>query len=134
MKHRLLLLLVFLIVLSTSSFSQSTDTIIDPDDPTFALVEKESEFPGGREAWAKFLMDNLEYPPKAVRKGIQGTVVLQFIVDKDGRVIWYEAISGPPLLQKAALNLIRKSPSWIPAQQSGKNVKSYKKQPILFKL
>ena len=61
-------------------------------------------------------------------------VVLQFIVNKDGSLSDVEAISGPPELRKAAVDAIKKSPRWIPGEQSGKVVRSYKKQPIVFRL
>lgn len=132
---RLGLIIVSFFVVSAAICQETPVVPLDSlSKQTFAKVEVESEFPGGREAWAKFLMNNLEYPQKAVRKRIQGTVVLQFIVNKEGDIEDAAAISGPPILQEAALKLIRKSPKWIPAQQSGKKVKSYKKQPIVFSL
>jgi TonB family protein len=97
-------------------------------------VEIESTFPGGNKAWANFLGTNLVYPKKAVRKRIEGTVLLQFIVDKDGAVSDLRALSGDPLLAEAALKAMAESPRWKPAMQNGKLVKSYKKQPIVFKL
>jgi len=97
-------------------------------------VETESYFPGGVPAWIRFLNNNLTYPPKAVRKKVEGTVVVQFIVDKNGALSNIEAISGPELLQEAAVNVIKNSPNWKPAIQDGRIVKSYKKQPITFKL
>jgi protein TonB len=103
-------------------------------DSTYAKVEVESGFPGGEASWIRFLNTHLVYPPKAVRKNIQGTVVLQFIVGKDGVLSDIEAQSGPDLLKEAALNVIKESPRWVPAVQNGKKVKSYKKQPITFRI
>jgi len=94
----------------------------------------ESSFPGGVPAWNKFLAHNLVYPDKAIRKRVDGTVVVQFIVDKDGSIYDIKAISGPKLLQEAALDVIRNSPKWKPAIVKGVKLKSYKKQPITFKL
>lgn len=110
------------------------DTLHINSDSVFTKVEVESDFPGGQQAWLQFLQANLEYPKKAVRKEIQGMVVLQFIVCTDGSVCNAEAISGPPELRKAALEALKKTPNWTPASQSGKLVKSYKKQPIIFRL
>jgi periplasmic protein TonB len=104
------------------------------NDTTFTLVERESEFPGGAAAWQRFLNQNLVYPKKAIRKNIQGEVVLQFIVYKDGSVHDIEALSGPEELRKTAIDVLRQSPNWIPAQQFGRRVKAYKKQPIVFRL
>ena len=82
----------------------------------------------------KILTSHLTYPEKAVRKNIQGTVVVQFIVDKNGMLSDIQAISGPAQLQNAAVDIIKQSPKWIPAVQFGRKVKSYKKQPIVFRL
>ena len=106
-----------------------------PTDSTFTKVEIESEFPGGAKAWNKYLSDNFTYPKAAVRKRIEGTVVVQFIVDRDGKVIDAEVVrSVHPLLDREALRLIQESPKWKPAIQGGRKVKSYKKQPVVFKL
>jgi len=107
---------------------------IDTADKAFTKVEIESEFPGGAQAWLKFLNEHLVYPRKAVRKRIEGTVVLQFIVDKQGNVTSLRALSGDPILQEAALQAMADSPKWKPAVQDGRLVKSYKKQPIVFRL
>jgi protein TonB len=103
-------------------------------DGAFLKVEVESEFPGGLAGWGEFLQQNLTYPRKAVRKDIQGTVVLQFIVCTDGTVCDIEAVSGPEELREAAVAALKKTPKWIPAIQDGRNVKSYKKQPIVYLL
>ena len=101
---------------------------------SLSKVEIESSFPGGDAGWIRFLNTHLVYPAKAVRKNIQGTVVVQFIVEKDGSLSDIEAISGPDLLKDAAVAVCRESPRWKPAFQNNKKVKSYKKQPITFKL
>ena len=106
----------------------------DPHDGIFYKVEIESEFPGGTTAWLQFLQNHLVYPRKAVRKRIEGTVLLQFIVGKDGSISDVQALSGDPLLVEAALKAMAESPRWTPATQNGRPVKSYKKQPIVFRL
>lgn len=103
-------------------------------DSTFRKVEIESEFPGGQAEWRNFLGNNFTYPNKAVRKKIEGTVILQFIVCADGTVCDIQAISGPEILREAAIKALKNTPNWIPALQDGKQVKSYKKQPITFRL
>lgn len=127
-----LLFCIFLCSAQTDTvkrINKSTDR-----DKTYAKMERESYFPGGERAWRIFLQENLEYPAKAKRKNIQGIVVVQFIVNTDGTISDIQAISGPEELQKAAINVIKKSPNWVPAFQYGKNVKSYKKQPVGFAL
>lgn len=103
-------------------------------DKTFTKVEIESEYPGGAAAWQRYLNRNLRYPQEAIDNEIQGAVVVQFIVDKEGNVSDVEAISGPNELRSEAIRVIRKSGKWTPAVQNGRQVKSYKKQPIVFRL
>ena len=105
-------------------------------DKTFTKVEIESNFPGGDAMWLRYLNKNLRYPDDAVNNEIQGTVYVQFIVDKEGNVSDVQAISGPDQggLREEAVRVIKKSGHWNPAIQNGRQVKSYKKQPIVFKL
>ena len=103
-------------------------------DKTFTKVEIESEYPGGAAAWQRYLIKTLRYPQEAQDNEIQGTVVVQFIVDKAGVVSEVQAISGPKELQDEAVRVIKKSGQWTPAVQNGRQVKSYKKQPIQFRL
>jgi len=103
-------------------------------DKTFTKVEIESEYPGGSAAWQRYLNKTLRYPQEAIDNEIQGTVVIQFIVDKEGNVSDVEAISGPEELRAEAVRVIKKSGKWTPAVQNGRQVKSYKKQPIVFRL
>lgn len=100
----------------------------------FKKVEIEAEYPGGSTAYIKFLRDNLRYPKLAIEQEIEGTVIVQFVVDEYGRVENVEAISGPLELQPEAIRVIKRSARWLPARQNGLNVKAYKKQPIIFKL
>ena len=99
-------------------------------------MEIESEYPGGLSAWIAFLNRNLanNYPQPAIDNEIQGTVVIQFIVDLGGNVSDVTAIDGPKELREAAIAVIKKSGKWIPAVQNGHHVISYKRQPITFKL
>jgi protein TonB len=105
-------------------------------DKTFTKVEIESEYPGGPAAWLRYLNKNFRYPEAAMANEIQGVVMVQFIVDKEGNVSDVQAISGPAEggLREEAMRVIRKSGRWIPAIQNGRQVKSYKKQPVVFKL
>lgn len=104
------------------------------EDPIFKTVEIESSYPGGIEAWRRFLIKTFKYPQEAIDVEVQGTVVVQFIVDKEGIVSHVEAISGPAELRAEAVRVITKSGKWTAAIQNGVPVKSYKKQPIVFRL
>lgn len=117
-----------------------TDIIKKKDDTDyggiFTKVEVESMYPGGGPAWARFLNKNLanNYPQDAIDNEIQGKVEIMFIVDSMGNVSNVEAVAGPKELWDAAVKVIKKSGKWEPAIQNGRHVKSYKRQPIVFKL
>jgi len=106
----------------------------EDDDRIVRKVEIESEYPGGFGAWHRFLTRNLHYAEEWIEKGIQGMVVVQFIVDKEGNVSDVQALSGPEELRAEAVRVIKKSGKWTPAIQNGHPVRSYKKQPIGFSL
>jgi protein TonB len=105
-------------------------------DKTFVSVQIESSYPGGMPAWQRYLNKNLRFPEEAVNNEIQGTVVVQFIVDKEGNVSDVQAIGGPDNggLRDEAVRVIKKSGKWTPAIQNGRQVRSYKKQPITFRI
>jgi TonB family protein len=105
-------------------------------DKTFTKVEIESSFPGGAKGWLNYLIKNMHYPDKAVKKHIQGQVIIGFIVDKQGHIPLnkvYVDHSVEYTLDQEALRIIFSSPDWMPAVQNGRPVNSYKKQPITFR-
>lgn len=108
----------------------------DNDDKIFERVEIDASYPGGLPAWARFLHKNLNYPSDAMERGSQGSVMVQFIVDRDGNVSDVQVVSGPTDggLAEEAIRVIKKSGKWVPAIQNGRNVKSYKRQPVIFQL
>jgi periplasmic protein TonB len=131
------LLLIILTVVVNGQTTQSAQSDSSADNSDFGCIlriEIESEFPGGQEAWLRFLQKNLAYPSTAIKRNIQGTVILQFKVCKDGTLCDRKAISGPIILQGTALNVLKKSPRWKPAIKNGRNVDSYKRQPVVFRL
>jgi len=98
-------------------------------------LEEEAEYPGGFGAWQHFLSKTLKCPTDSMGNGISGIVVVQFIVNEDGNVTDVKAISGSEPLIKEAVRVIKKSNKWTPARRvsSGRNIKSYKKQPFIFR-
>ena len=84
----------------------------------------------------QFLKKNLRNPGDDLGNYVAGTVVVQFIVDREGNVSNIQAISGPEKggLREEAIRLIKISKRWSPAIQSGRQVRPYVKQPIVFKL
>jgi len=132
MTTKLLLLALLIPVLGVA---QNPDTTARPaDSARVAKVEIESTYPGGLAGWRRYLITNMHYPVKAMKKNIQGTVIVQFIVELDGSVSNVEAVEGPQMLMDESVRLIKESGKWIPARQNGKPVKSYKKQPFVYRL
>ena len=101
------------------------------------FFERESEYPGGIKAWMKHLQTGLsKYPPKEFFEGkLNGEILIQFIVDEEGNVTNIEVSnSTQPRLNEAAIKIIQTSRKWIPAIQYNRKVKSYKLQPLVFKV
>ena len=97
--------------------------------------EVESEYPGGLKAWAKFMTKNMRYPERAMRAEVMGDIVVQFIVDEKGNVQSPEICqSAEYSLDEEALRIIIQSGHWDPASKDGKPLKSYKRQPIKFRM
>ena len=95
----------------------------------------ESDLPGPAGSWSKYVTRNIRYPPAAKAKGIQGTVLVSFTIDPDGRIQdEFLSKSVEFTLDDEAIRLLKQSPKWTPAVQNGKTVKSFKRQPVLFKL
>jgi protein TonB len=94
----------------------------------------DAEYKGGAASWLQFLSANCKYPEEAVNNEISGIVKIQFVVEKDGTVSNVQALSGPDILQKEAIRVIRASKQWEPMSLGGHKVRSYKIQPIVFRL
>ena len=101
----------------------------------YSSVEKMPEFPGGMKAFQHYLDKNLAYPEKALKAKIEGVVVVQFIVEKDGD------ITDPKIarhletsLDTAAWNVIKDMPRWIPASDNGTTVRCKYSLPVAFKV
>ena len=99
------------------------------------IYEKFARFPGGTDGWRNYLTKNLKYPRVAVQNEIQGTVMLEFMVDTDGTLGDIKVVSSPhELLTNEALRLMKISPNWEPAIQYNKTVKGRLRQPFFFRL
>lgn len=104
-------------------------------DRVFTKVQEPASFPGGKEAWQKYLERNLkmDVPVKNGAPAGQYSVTVRFIVDEQGGISNIEAENDPGYGTAAeAVNLIKKGPGWMPAKQNGKNVKYWMKQNITF--
>ncbi|NDV47213.1 energy transducer TonB [Paludibacter sp. 221] len=103
----------------------------DPDD-TFVAVE---EMPSTSFNLNEFLSKNLRYPVPAIEGEIEGKVICQFIVNKDGSITDIQIVRGvDPLLDKEAVRVIKAMPKWNPGKQRDKAVKVKCTLPIIFRL
>ena len=108
----------------------------EEEEVVFVVVEKMPEFPGGQQALFKYLSENVKYPVIAQENGIQGRVICQFVVNKDGKIVDVEVVrsGGDPSLDKEAVRVIKSMPPWKPGQQRGKPVRVKYTVPVNFRL
>ena len=93
------------------------------------------KFPGGGEALKNFIQKNLHYPEEAKEKKIEGTVMLDFVVEKDGSLTNVKIlVKVHPILDAEAINVIKSMPNWIPGQFEGKNARIRYTLPVTFLL
>lgn len=101
----------------------------------FQVVEEMPEYPGGMAECMKFLAKNIKYPTIAQENGVQGRVIVQFVVNKDGTIVDPVVVrSVDPYLDKEALRVIKAMPKWKPGKQRGKAVRVKYTVPVTFRL
>lgn len=104
-------------------------------EEVFMVAEQMPEFPGGMKELLKFLQDNLKYPENAMKNNVQGRVIVQFVVEKDGTLTEFKvARSVDPDLDAEALRVLQTMPKWKPGMQRGKIVRVKFTVPVSFKL
>lgn len=107
---------------------------ITPDD-TYVVVEQMPEYPGGSTALLEFIRNNTKYPAEALKKQIEGRVIVRFIVMADGKLEDPVILKGvDPLLDAEALRVVSKLTGWLPGAQGGKPVNVYYMVPVTFSL
>ena len=100
-----------------------------------ATVEQQPEFPGGQAAMYKWLSDHINYPPAAAEEGVQGKVIVEFVVSKSGKVENVRVLRGRhQALDKEALRVVKAMPNWNPGRNNGQPVKVTYTLPVSFKL
>ena len=104
-------------------------------DEILIFVEAPPQFPGGDDAMLKFIQQNLKYPPRARRMGIEGRVFIKAVIEKDGAISNAAVMKGIGAgCDEEALQIIRSFPRWIPGKQRGKPVRVRMTFPIKFRL
>jgi len=105
------------------------------DEKIYESVDKMPEYPGGINALIDYIGKNLQYPKEAMEKGIQGKVIIRFVVNTSGKVEKSEVLrSVDAEIDNEALRIVNTMHQWTPGEQNGKKVSVYYVLPIKFKL
>lgn len=103
------------------------------EEEIFQFVEQQPSFPGGEEAMYKFLRDNIEYPQIARELQQQGTIYVQFVLEKNGKITNVKVVRGfSDECNAEASRVVKKMPNWSPGKQRGKAVRTMFTLPIKF--
>ena len=101
----------------------------------FDVVEQMPQFPGGQSALFDYLSSHIKYPVVAEENGVQGRVIVTFVVERDGSITDTKvAKSVDPSLDREAMRVVRTMPNWIPGKQNGSAVRVKYNVPVSFKL
>lgn len=112
-----------------------SDAPAEEVEEIFTIVEESALPVGGMPAFYKYLVETMKYPPQARRLGVEGKVLLQFVVDKSGIISEVKVLKGIGSgCDEEAMRVMQKAPAWLPGKQRGKSVKQRCIVPISFKL
>ncbi|OZT04796.1 energy transducer TonB [Prevotella sp. 885] len=101
----------------------------------FTVVEQMPMFPGGDGALMGYLRDNIHYPTVAAENGVQGRVVVGFVVERDGSITDVKILRGvDPSLDREAMRVVKSMPKWTPGKQNGSAVRVKYQVPVSFRL
>lgn len=105
------------------------------EEKPFDIVEQMPTFPGGDAALMSWLSKNIKYPAIAEENGVQGRVIVRFVVGKDGSISQVQVVrSVDPSLDKEAMRVVKAMPKWIPGKQNGQAVRVWFTLPVTFQL
>ena len=101
----------------------------------FTVVEQMPMFPGGDAALMSYLANNIHYPTVAAENGVQGRVVVGFVVERDGSITDVSVLRGvDPSLDREAMRVVKNMPRWTPGKQNGSAVRVKYQVPVAFRL
>ena len=120
---------------------KAKEVIAEPEPPkveetkVFDVVEEMPQFPGGQAALLEYLAKNIKYPVVAEENGVQGRVIVTFVVERDGSITDVRVVkSVDPSLDKEAARVVSSMPRWKPGKQRGKAVRVKYTLPVTFRL
>ena len=121
-------------VISITSKQEDQRMIVD-GERAFVVVEQMPQYPGGEPEIMKFIKENLKYPEEAKKKNIQGTLIVNFVIDKEGKVRNPRVMRSPDeSMSVEALRVLNLMPAWSPGKQGGKAVPVSYTIPVRFML
>ncbi|MES2730743.1 MAG: TonB family protein [Bacteroidota bacterium] len=120
------------------TFEAPTAAVVEPDVPVesvYTIVEQMPEFPGGAAELMKYLSKKMKYPAIAQRMGVEGTVFVNFIVSKEGKIDEVNIVKGiSKECDEEASRVIKAMPDWKPGKQNGRSVAVRYTLPVRFKM
>lgn len=129
----------------TSEPAQDAESVAEPvkeektaataANEVYTVVEKKPQFPGGEAAMMKYVGENIRYPENAFKNKVQGRVIVQFVVQKDGKVGDVKILRGTDEeLNNEAVRVIKSLPAFTPGEMDGKPVSVWYTFPVMFKI
>lgn len=122
-------------VFALTCFTGLAQDAPDQDSPPLRFSEEMPEFPGGADSLTAFLQREIVYPPIAKKYGITGTVLIEFVVERDGRVT-HGKVKVPlfPDCDVEALRVVMSMPRWKPGKNLGKPIRCFYMVPVRFEV
>ena len=124
-----------LLVALMSIFATQSVYAQQEENQVYPVTETKPQYPGGEAALMQYIASAIQYPTTAINANVQGRLVVQFIVEKDGSIGEAKvARSCHPELDKEALRVVKNLPKFIPGKHDGQDVRCMFALPINFKL
>ena len=122
-------------VTSYPTANEKLSTVSVESRKVFTVVEQMPSFPGGDAALMSYFANNIHYPTVAAENGVQGHVVVGFVVECDGSITDVSVLRGvDPSLDREAMRVVKSMPRWTPGKQNGSAVRVKYQVPIAFRL
>lgn len=135
MKRLIMMSLMAICCLTTVLAQKTVVSQKDQKEDPFNVVEDMPAFPGGMEAMIQFISSNIKYPADAKKQKVDGRVLVNFVVEKDGSITEVKVIKPAfPSLDAEAVRVVKAMPKWKPGYQNGKAVRVQFTMPINFSL
>ncbi|MBR3079231.1 MAG: energy transducer TonB [Prevotella sp.] len=135
MKRLIVMSLMATCCLTTVLAQKTVVSQKDQKETPFNVVEDKPAFPGGMEAMIQFFSTNIQYPADAKKQKIDGRVLVNFVIEKDGSITDVKVMKpGFPSLDAEAVRVVKMMPKWKPGYQKGQAVRVLFALPISFNL